>query len=264
MVLTYLIVGISIVLVFIAVFRVYLTRKRLGLTLTTYCINLPDLVERRDHILSKFDPFKLDIQFVDAVDTRDDKWRAYKKYLTDDGMRQLENTVKQGKREKHSDLTPGAVGCFLSHVKCWKKFMDTNPGHSDILLILEDDSYPDTKLFASEMRLLFKNFPRDTDVILLSYITNSAHTEHKFHDFTLFKLNQEGYFFLMDAYLITKRGIEKIFKQLEARNWRIDVQIDSYLSQLISQKKLNIYYPVRPICYQDIGLFYTTIQTIPV
>jgi len=263
MVLTYLIIGISIILVFIVVFLVYLTRKRSGLTLTTYCINLPDLVERRDRIISKFNPFKLDIQFVDAVDTRDDKWRAYKKYLTHDGILQLENTIKRGKREKDSDLTPGAVGCFLSHIKCWKKFMDTNPGHSDILLVLEDDSFPD-KLFASEMRLLFKNFPRDADVILLSYITNLAHTEHKFHDFTLFKLNQDGYFYLTDAYLITKRGIEKLFNHLEARNWRIDVQIDSYLSQLVSQKKLNIYYLARPICYQDNGSFHTTIQTIPV
>lgn len=251
----------------IGVFRVkeFYTRKRNGAVsskVTTFCITLDDATERKKMIQDKFYPLGYDIQFISAVDTRGDKWREYTYYLTPDAIKQIEKSLKNNKRDHHYDLTPGAVGCFISHIKCWNKFIATNPKDGDTLFILEDDSIPCSS-FQKQMKKVIKHLPPDTDIFLLSHLTNGDSTEIKKKDYSFYKMNRYGAFYLTNAYIITIQGIKKIWSDLSRHQFKFQKQIDSYLTELINNELLVVYYTKTNICPQSSETG-TSIQTLPV
>lgn len=229
---------------------------------TTFCITLDDATERKEMIQNKFYPMGYDVQFIGAVDTRGDKWRDYSYYLTPDAITQIEKSLKNNKRDHHHELTPGAVGCFVSHIKCWNRFIATNPHDDDLLFVLEDDSVPISS-FQREMKKVLAHFPSDTDIFLLSHITNGDSTEIKKKDFSFYKFNRYGAFYLTNAYIITGRGIKKIWNELSRSHFKFQKQIDSYLTELINNDVLVVYYTKTNICPQSTNTG-TSIQTLPV
>ena len=61
-----------------------------------------------------------------------------------DGSKLKHNELKHhydvdlNRRQYHSVLTLGEIGCYLSHRKVWQKIVDE---HLDFALVLEDDYY---------------------------------------------------------------------------------------------------------------------------
>src|SRR4051812_48515341 len=91
----------------------------------TYIINLERSVQRREHILGEVKRYKLDYELTKAVEgaklTEDDK----------------ERLCDMNEVRKYPDwLSPGMLGCSLSHYNVYKKIVDDNV---DIALVLEDD-----------------------------------------------------------------------------------------------------------------------------
>ena len=224
--------------------------------LPIYCINLESESERRSYIEKSFSDQGLHINMVPAVDTRGELWKKYIHHLTDDGKKCLQDALYNKKRKHHHELTPGAIGCFLSHVKTWSLLMESD---QNVCLILEDDSSPPPD-FSNQLTKILSKLPSDTDIFLLNHIINGG---SKNVDDDIMKMDPPIAFYYMNCYLITRRGIEKIMNDLDANNNQFYKQIDSHLSDLINIHVLQVYFLKEPICHQ-VFVSPTTIQTITI
>jgi glycosyl transferase, family 25 len=78
---------------------------------------------RRTHMQQQFERLSLKFEFLDAVDGS--------------SLQNFPSEYDRGKRHKHYgyDLSPGELGCFLSHRKAWQLCKDTNV----VTVVFEDD-----------------------------------------------------------------------------------------------------------------------------
>lgn len=83
---------------------------------------------------------------VPAIDTRS-QVEFPKEQVLDESMA----AIRRGHRLEHHELTTGAVGCYLSHMKCWSLLKESGDAFA---LILEDD-------------VVFSNTSEDFDRIVL-------------------------------------------------------------------------------------------------
>ena len=135
------------------------------------------------------------------------------------------------------DLTPGAIGCFLSHLNVYEKIMKT-ADNDKYYLIIEDDTEFNIDFDNTILNNEIKNIPTDWDIILLNYIIKKTDLKVK---------NKVLGFYRTDCYLIKKKGVEKIF----ANHSFIYNQIDSFLSELADKGILNIYHTNTKLAKQN-------------
>lgn len=91
----------------------------------TYVINLERSVHRREHILGEVNRFGLDYELIKAVDGAK---------MTDE---ERERLCDMNEVRKYPEwLSPGMLGCSLSHYNVYRKIIEDNV---DIALVLEDD-----------------------------------------------------------------------------------------------------------------------------
>src|SRR5262245_35182096 len=90
-----------------------------------FCINLERATERRRFMEEQFSNFNLDVEFIKAVDGRE---------LSDEDFRHV--TDENAVRASPYWLTPGAIGCALSHRLVYEKMMKAGIAHA---MVLEDD-----------------------------------------------------------------------------------------------------------------------------
>lgn len=224
-----------------------------------YCINLPSEVSRKNHILDVFGPY---VEIVEAVDTRGGKWQDYSHYLTEKGIEQMKKSEQTKKREQHYELTPGAVGCFLSHVKCWNKFLDTYPSDEDCIFILEDDTMP-SMTFDKTFSKIVNDFPPQCDIILCSHLSFGEMKPVEHNGVAYNHLKYYSAFYLLNAYFITARGIKKIMNDLAERDNKFYKQLDSYLSELVNDNIIQVFTLKDNECFQ-VGISPTSIQTFTI
>lgn len=220
-----------------------------------YCINLPSETKRRDHIIYTFGDI---VEFVDAVDTRNDKWYAYSHYLTEEGLKQMKRSEMTNTRRAHYELSPGAIGCFLSHIKCWNKFLETNPDDNDFVFILEDDTQP-TATFDKTYSKIINEFPPKCDILLCSYLAKGNTNEENYGGVDYVRLLPYSQFYLTNAMFITARGIKKIFNDLAQKDNKFYKQIDSYLTDLLNDNVINVMMLKEKGCHQ-VGITASSIQ----
>jgi len=248
-----------LIIIILSVIVLYLRRNQntTSHVLPVMCINLESDVVRRDHIASSFS--SLSVRFVPAVDTRHHRWKKYQHHLDQQGMNELLDNIKNQRRLDHYQLTPGAVGCFLSHIRCWDLFL-TDHKEAPYMLVLEDDSSPRPSFFITLQKVLL-HMPEDTDIFLLSHLTDGPKT-FQFNKFLPFyRLEKDCIFFLTNCYIITRSGIDKILRRLHNNNHQFHQQIDSYLSEMIYDEELIVYCTVLNMCPQS-NITPTSIQTL--
>lgn len=216
--------------------------------LHVYCISLYDADDRKKTMNKTYKSFPFYLQFIDAVDTRSDRWKLYTSFLEEDAIYRIKQAIKRRIRQSHFDLTPGAVGCFLSHMKVWTIHMQTLS--KEPCLIFEDDSSKPSPSFINDLEYILKKWPSDYDIVFLNYqiFGNTKFTDRS----KRFKiLSRNSYFFLTNCYLITRSGIIKILKILETSQYKFSIQIDAYLSRLIQNNNIKACFWHECICPQD-------------
>lgn len=139
-------------------------------------------------------------------------------------MKQLQTV---GFRYKHYQLTEGAIGCFLSHVKIWEDMLATGKNSA---IIFEDDARPPPNFNKIVSKVMAK-MPDDWDIILFG--KHCYDCEDK-GDYVKVKR-----FILLHCYMINKKCILKIFN--ENNIFPISQQLDAYLSEISGV--INIYAP---------------------
>ena len=203
-----------------------------------YLINLkrrPDRLSAFDNDYRKSDLTTTPYKLIEGVDgSKLDVGTQDLTELAKAELKQLENT---GYRSKHYQLTRGAIGCYLSHIKVWKKAIKDD---SEISLVFEDDTTIPSNTQAQIDEAL-ANPPPDWDMILLGVACHTCTGVRTRPGFMRVRK-----FWLLHAYLIKKDALAKIFKSDAL--FPIAQQIDSLLSEL--SNTLNIYAVTPGICNQ--------------
>jgi len=144
-------------------------------------------------------------------------------------LQELEDVKNKGFRTKHYQLTPGAIGCYLSHYNIWKQAYD---GDWKSTLIFEDDAKIPTD-FEQKLSVALHNLHSTTpdwDIFILDVLCRDCIP----HDGDIIKVKK---FYLLHAYIIRDTGVKKIIDS--GMSFPIKQQVDWMLSQ--NTKLLNIY-----------------------
>ena len=150
--------------------------------------------------------------------------------LTDDAQNEFKHVLQNGYITHHHQLTYGGIGCFMSHYNLAKQLL-TESSDTDIYLIFEDDtSIPKNMLMYIQEHM--KSVPNDWDIVLFYTIHAVGHSQNEM-------FNKIKSFWGMNSYIINKKGAKKLVDEVDAH--KIDGQIDSYLSRMVQQNKINIY-----------------------
>ena len=127
-------------------------------------------------------------------------------------------------------LTPGMIGCYLSHYAIYKQIVQDQLPYA---VIFEDDANIHPRIYSKKIQSIVEEdgtFPLDWDVILLGHwckkcvpVTN---------DYT-----NVQYFWGLHGYMVSQKGAQKL---IELRENEISMQIDHYMSYLSQQGQLKI------------------------
>ena len=141
-------------------------------------------------------------------------------------------------RCSHQQLnTLGGIGCYLSHVKCWKELLISDyPG----VLIFEDDLQLIPN-FKEEYLKMIENIPSDCDVLSFGYL--KLFNKQKFKN--PIELVRSEYYG-NQAYYITRNGA----KTLLTKAFPIEIQIDGYMSLMNYYSYINIYFTKQTLVTQ--------------
>ena len=145
-------------------------------------------------------------------------------------------------------MTPGMVGCFLSHLQTYDMILN---GNKDYALIFEDDANITEPLDTNVVSNIFDSVPSDWDIILLGYdLSNPVHRYEKM-DGCLKVYNFWG----THAYFIKRTAITKF---LDFANPPFANQIDFMMGDLCKKGLLNVYAIPNRIVFQEAR--YTDVQ----
>ena len=102
------------------------------------------------------------------------------------------------------EVTPGEIGCMLSHYQCIKLAYNGNEGGYSSVLILEEDFTPSDLFPTQEM---FDSIPEDASIV---YFDRSQLWDDNRETKINKNITKVGYTYNTHAYLITKKGMEEI------------------------------------------------------
>lgn len=221
---------IIIVVIFVSVRPDYASTKTIAgsdpLFDEIYLMNLKRRPDRLKTFLNKYkvsDLSSYPLVKYDAVDGSElDISNVPLSELAKAELLQLETT---GFRTKHYQLTKGAIGCYLSHLKIWENILKN--GYTTALIFEDDADIPPDLL--ERMREEMVHIPDDWDIVLFGYLCSQCYQHPNY--------NKVERFMLTHCMLIKSSAIRKIMDTDVLLP--ITQQIDSLLSELSSV--INIY-----------------------
>ena len=195
-----------------------------------YVINLKKNTDRLgliNELYNKSDLSSIPYIRVEAINGKE---IDIKPYVTDRVYNGIINIDTTGERHYHTQITRGAIGCYLSHLDVYNRIKANNKPYG---LIIEDDAWFNEDIYKSGIKNILEKIPEDWDIILLGKID-------------LETINKETYlemrkFWGTHGYLINQAGISKM---LSLANIPINDQIDAVMGNLAREGKLHIYAPL--------------------
>jgi GR25 family glycosyltransferase involved in LPS biosynthesis len=152
---------------------------------------------------------------------------------------------------ERKDLSPGMIGCFLSHLETYKQFLANSD--KPYALIFEDDAkITDPEIYVKHISTIPHRMPADWDIVLLGYFNHDP--EHKFETFDDYY--QFTHFWGTHAYVIHRETAQKL---LDLMSPPFSNQIDHQMSYLAKRGELKIYGFHEPCVIQ--GTPYSDVQT---
>ena len=217
---------IALLLIIYLAIKSFLVENKKKIYNSVFLINLKRRPDRLANFMKHFKQSDMRNQQIirfDAIDGGNiDVGKCPLSELARAELQQLETT---GFRTKHYQLTKGAIGCYLSHVKVWENILKND---IEIALIFEDDAQVPSDL-DKRIHEEIVNIPDDWDIILFGFICKKCMKYYLY--------NEVERFMLTHCYLIRKSSIVKIMKT--GTLFPITQQIDALMSELSSL--INIY-----------------------
>lgn len=203
--------------------------KALGKRMQCFVINLEKNAERLNHFLNSYFNSDLNVIKLERFNAIYGRKLDLKDYVTNKAYDQIISAEKNGYRVRHYELTRGAVGCFLSHASIFKKLLSDNK--HEFYMIFEDDAFVPPKVI-HRLEYFVTNAPNDWDILVFGVIREVLYDKGQLFD----KVKTWWGLF---GYIINKRGAEKFMREFQVN--KIDKQIDSMMSMMIVENKLNVY-----------------------
>lgn len=197
----------------------------------SFVINLDKNVNRLNRFLKSYRSSDLSEVPLYRFNAIRGKSLDLKNYVTDKAYDQIVSAENNGYRLRHYELTRGAVGCFLSHTKLYEQLLEDK--NCDFYIIFEDDSIVPPHVI-NEMRYFVEHAPQDWDMLVFGVIREVVSASNTYYK----KVKSWWGLF---GYIINKRGAKKFIDEYNATGRKIDKQIDSMMSLMIVQNKLNVY-----------------------
>tara|TARA_B100000963_G_scaffold292892_1_gene263180 strand:- start:158 stop:1120 length:963 start_codon:yes stop_codon:yes gene_type:complete len=143
----------------------------------------------------------------------------------------------------------GHFGCYLSHMKIYETFLQTD---KEYCLIFEDDAEFITPYLKRDIVHNMNNLPREWDILLLGYEVNGGPNGYREvregNKDTKLKngLLNLNYFTGLQGYIINRKCAKKLIENLQVMDWIIDWNMN-YLAR---DGMLNIYGVYPPLVCQ--------------
>lgn len=189
-----------------------------------YYINLDRRPDRRKNVEKLIKYFELEdiTERIPAVDgSKLDLDNIPKNIITPAGIADAKDKNKM----VYVLLTPGAIGCAMSHKDGYQKIIDNN---LESALILEDDIRIDKDFHKKLHYLMNKAEELDYDVMFLGYHPSSIkYIREQVNDVFVRSSRVYGLF----GYVVSRKGAEKLLK-LFPINKQIDTEISNNSSKL--------------------------------
>ena len=192
-----------------------------------YMINLDRNADRLESFIEQYMMCDLRYKQFQRIPAVDGSSLDIKQYISNFAYKEIMQIEKTGYRTKHYQLTRGAIGCYLSHIKVYELIA---AGESDYGIVFEDDVMIDKNVL-SKLNKVLPTMDDDWDMLLLGCHCIVC---DKFESY--YKLEK---FFLLHGFVMKKSAAIKILEIL--RNKKITQQIDSELSDMITQGHVNVY-----------------------
>jgi glycosyl transferase family 25 len=187
-----------------------------------YCINLDRRKDRWDIVRNQpgFKEFP-QIERFSAVEGKDVD------VMKDDRISLVakRNILLQTRRAHEEISTKGAIGCYLSHVGVWERFMKHSS--APYMIVMEDDvalpigSRKKLEDFLASSSMIAD--PTSWDLCNLAPSRSLSQRGEVLPDSTLVRLER---FCSTVCYMITRRGIERMMPHI----FPLEVQIDGFMS----------------------------------
>lgn len=149
------------------------------------------------------------------------------------------------------NLTPGEVGCFMSHRKLWEELLQTFP-KKKYFIVFEDDALPREHVvknhFPSSIRNLIQEAggPQEFDFMRFEWQT-FADNHLQLKDFSRNLYQSKGQLVNLSSYVITRRGAQKLLHRvsvspiqnpIDVELAKIEAENDDFIS-LASKRALS-------------------------
>jgi glycosyl transferase family 25 len=202
-----------------------------------YYVNLNRRVDRKEHVINEINKtgYNGSVERIEAVDGKQLNINTISnKLITPEGKEDVLN-VNAG---MYYILTPGAVGCALSHLNIYNKIIE-EMSDNDYALILEDDVTIVDNFF-NKLTNYIKNIPQfDILYIGYHYYTNDD-PSRKIYD----TYGEPTKIFGTFGYIINKKAANEIKKVFPLR-----YQIDTEIPKIF--KNINVFYLKEKLVHSD-------------
>jgi len=210
-----------------------------------YLINMGKNVDRLNNFVEQYKKSDLSFKSMYRYEAIDGRTVKIKDYVSPRAYLEIMSAEKTGTRTKHYQLTPGGVGCYLSHQNVMKIVAESN---KEFAVVFEDDCTIDSHIYEKLTDVMLE-IPSDWDILLLGCHCIRCLKYEKYADIDRF--------FQTHGYVIHNKSAAKIYDHLS--KMQIEAQIDTVLSNMIKEGIIKVYCLNNWLVQQD-SSFATTIQ----
>lgn len=196
----------------------------------TYLINLDGSQQRLDSATQQLSQHGFKFTRISAYDGRGKASLDFPQY--DD---------QKARKTMGRSLLGAELGCYLSHVQCVEKFLQTD---ADYLIVFEDDLklIDNSKCMIKEI-LGYLEQHQEIDWYLINIAAKKRKLSKPLMNINEYRLNRAYYFPILTLGLIwNRKGAEEFLKQCFPIKMPIDNMFQSWLSQ--NAKGLSVYLPL--------------------
>lgn len=221
----HLVLVLTLLLLLVVTLGGRLTEGFSGTDFDMYVINLDRMPDRMRSFMDRLSSTDMTVAPI-RLSAVDGRTLSLPELVTPQALAEIERAERVGFRERHYELTRGAVGCALSHRAAWDRLLASDKG---MVMVCEDDAKLEPDVFA-RLRDALARMPSDWDVLLLGYwcVKCRSFDTHKVLD----------RFFGLHTYLIKREAVGKIRDYAGAL---IAQQEDSMLSDMAGEGRLAVY-----------------------
>jgi len=134
-------------------------------------------------------------------------------------------------KQPEAILTPGMVGCFLSHLETYRQFLNSSATYA---LIFEDDARIHRNIRRDFISTIQEKIPADWDIVLLGYFNQDPTHKYEIHGSYV----KFYHFWGTHGYIVNRKSAQKLLDSMQPP---FTNQIDHVMGKLARENKLNIY-----------------------